>query len=282
MRTLFLVVVFVLISAGVYAQGGSEKPKPGWHNTATGNMSFTQNAFDNWAQGGENSWSWQTDINSSAIHEQEKYQWSSAGKLSFGNTRVDKQDSRKSADELRLETVLTYRQNLYINPYVAANALTQLTKGYDYSTANKIEISNFIDPGYFSQSAGIGYQPRKEVKTRLGAAMRETVTRDHPVPFADKPGTAKIEKTKAEFGGESVTDLNTRLGENLVLTSNLALFFNGKRVNETDVNWDNVFTSKISKYINVNFNVKMLYDRNVSKKRQLKQVLAVGLSYVLF
>ncbi|RKY84956.1 hypothetical protein DRP98_03865, partial [candidate division KSB1 bacterium] len=63
-----------------------------------------------------------------------------------------------------------------------------------------------------------------------------------------------------------------------IFTSKLELFSGLKALDETDVNWDNVFTAKISKYFNVNFNVKLFYDKDISKQRQLKQSLAMGLT----
>jgi cytochrome c oxidase assembly protein Cox11 len=48
-----------------------------------------------------------------------------------------------------------------------------------------------------------------------------------------------------------------------------------------DVNWDNMFSSKISNLLSVSLNVRMFYDKDISSKRQLKQVLALGLSYAL-
>jgi len=45
------------------------------------------------------------------------------------------------------------------------------------------------------------------------------------------------------------------------------------------VNWDNIFTAKLTQYININFNITLFYDRDTSVKRQLKQSLALGLTY---
>jgi hypothetical protein len=37
----------------------------------------------------------------------------------------------------------------------------------------------------------------------------------------------------------------------------------------------------VDKYVDVTLNIKMVYDKDVSKKRQLKQALALGLTYSL-
>ena len=88
-----------------------------------------------------------------------------------------------------------------------------------------------------------------------------------------------MEKTRIEYGAESVTDLEYKVSENILFKSKLEMFSNLVALNEVDVNWDNLVTAKVSEYINVSFNLNLFYDRNISKSRQLKQTLAVGLSY---
>ena len=275
--------VFVfMLSLNVFAQEEKkEEPKYGWQNEVVTGLNLTQNSFDNWSQGGENSLAWQFNFNAKFINDQKKYNWSNTGKLQFGRTKVGDQDSRKSIDEIKLESVYTYKMSLYVNPYISASAQTQLMKGYKYTDTTNFVVSNFFDPAYFIQSAGIGFAPNETVKTRLGAALKETVTRDYPVPYADDPDTPEIEKTKVEPGMESVTGVNVSLAKNILFTSNLQLFSNMKAFNEIDVNWDNLLVAKVNDYINVNFNVKLFYDRDISTKRQLMQSLALGLTYTL-
>ncbi|MFC2088824.1 DUF3078 domain-containing protein, partial [Calditrichota bacterium] len=255
------------------------KPEYGWKKEVVGNLNFTQNKFDNWAQGGEDSWSWQLDLNAKFENDQELYNWANTGKFSFGQAKIGDADSRKAADELKLESVYTYKFNNIINPYVALTAKTQIAKGYQYTDTGKFAISDLLDPGYFTQSIGIGYKPNETIKTRFGAAIKETVADKYG--YADDPETTKLEKTRTEYGAESVTDLDLKLSENILFKSKLEMFSTLDAINEVDVNWDNMFTAKVSEYINVSFNLNLFYDRDISNSRQLKQTLAVGLSYNL-
>ena len=54
------IILFTFLVAGIlYAQDEAEekkKPEYGWQNSVVANLSITQNQFDNWSQGGENSW----------------------------------------------------------------------------------------------------------------------------------------------------------------------------------------------------------------------------------
>ena len=166
-----------------------------------------------------------------------------------------------------------------MNPFVAITAKTQLAKGYSYDVSPKVAVADFFDPGYVTESIGLGYNRGDGFKTRFGAALKHTFTSDFPVPYADDPSTAEIEDTKSEFGAESVTDFSIKLSETILFTSKLEMFSNLESLNEIDINWDNLFSAKLTEYIAVSFNIKLFYDRNISIRRQLRQTLAAGLTY---
>jgi len=260
----------------------TEEPKYGWQKEMIVGINLTQTSFDNYVHGGENSMAWQLNYAYKFVNDQEKSNWANSGKLNYGMIKIGNDETKKSIDEIKLETVYTYKLGINLDPYVAATGETQFAPGYDYSLDPKFQVSNFADPLYFRESAGFGYKPRDEIITRLGFAMKQTITNDYPVPFADDPETTAIEKTKNEYGLESVTDLDVNITENSNLKSKLELFSNLKAFDQIDVNWDTILTAKVSQYINLNFNVKLLYDKDISKKRQLKQALAVGISYNFF
>ena len=284
LRKLFVLISLlsftILLNLPLHAQEAEKQAAEyGWQKGLVGNLNLTQTQFDNWTQGGENAFAWQLNINGKALRDEEKYKWDNSGKVSYGQTKLADIEARKSVDEIKLESVFTYLLGVYVNPYVAASVETQFTTGYEYGEDSKTDVSAFLDPGYFSQSVGLGYEPVKEFKTRLGFALHETITSDHPVPYTDDPDTDEVEKTKVEPGLESVTDFSKSLIGNILLTSKLEIFSNLKGVDQVDVKWDNIFSAKMSRYIDVNFNIKFLYDRDSSEKRQLKQALAVGLTY---
>lgn len=284
MRRYFIypLIVFLYVTVSqTYAQDTkAEKPKYGWQKVMVGNLNLTQTTFDNWVQGGENTFTWQLSVNFKFVNDQEKYNWANAGKFAYGSSKIGDQGSRKSTDEIKLESVYTRKLGIFVNPYVGATGETQFAAGYNYTTDPKIQISAFFDPAYFRESLGIGYSRGELIKTRLGVAFKQTITSDYPIPYADDPETTdKVEKTKSEIGAESVSDLSWKVAENSLLTSKLELFSNLNAFNEIDVNWDNIFSTKISKYFNINFNFKLLYDRDISKKRQIKQAFAFGITY---
>ena len=275
-QLILIVILFFTFAIGQETE--EKKPEYGWKNEGVAGLNFTQNKFDNWSQGGEDSWSWQLDINAKFENDQVKYNWSNSIKISYGKTKVGDASARKAADEIKLESVYTYKLGHYVNPYAAVTGLTQFTDGYDYSSDPKVKISGFMDPGYFTQSAGIGIEPNTHIKTRLGAALKETITNSDTAAIIFADG----EDTRVEYGAESVTDINYKFNEILLYTSKLELFSNLNRIDEIDVTWDNLVSAKLTKYITASLNVKLFYDKDISERRQLKQTLAVGLSYNLF
>jgi hypothetical protein len=271
--------IFTLAGVGVVCGSEEEETPMGWKNELVGALNLTHASFDNWAQGGEDAFGWQVALNGTFTHFAPKHEWANSLKLAYGTTKVGDQDARKSVDEIKLESVYTYKAGAFVDPYVAATAATQFAEGYVYSDTAKTAVSGFLDPGYFTQSVGIRRAYRDIVATRLGAAAKETITDKFPVPYTDDPETDEIEDTKTEVGAESVTDLNLKLSTNILFTSKLALFSNLEASNEIDVDWDNLLTLKVEEYLNVNLNVRIFYDRDVSTSRQIKESLAIGLTY---
>lgn len=274
-----IILSLVVISGIAFSQdtGAEEEKAPdyGWNNDVLFNFSFTQNSFDNWSQGGESSWAWQTDLLAKFINDQENYNWANSGKLSYGKAKLGDLDARKAADEIKIESVFTYKmgKSMHVNPYISVTGLTQFVAGYEYNDTSSVEISNFMDPGYFTQSAGVGYTKGDNFKTRLGVAFKQTITDK----FADR--YALGETFRSEYGMESATDFTWPLAETLTYTGKLLLFSNMKRFDEIDVDWDNVFVGKITDLLNATLTIRLFYDRDISTKRQLRQALAVGISY---
>lgn len=285
MRSILLIIV-ALIAVNANAQpADTAKVKKPWTHNVVGGLNLTQVSFsDTWAQGGENALAYATSLFGKSVQDQPKTNWATSYKFAFGQTKLGDQGIRKTDDKIDIESNLTYKMGTYINPYVAATLKTQFAKGYEYSknaqgkTVEK-QVSQFFDPGYLTQSAGLGYQPIPQIKTRLGAALREVITSDFNT-YADNPATKAIEKTKVEGGLESVTEATWQMHPNLLFTGKLELFDAFKNFDIIIMRSDNTLAAKVSKYVTVNFNVQLLKEPPVRRgKIQRKQTLAVGLSY---
>lgn len=257
------------------------KPAHGWKHSLAGALGLTQVAFKDWRQGGEGAVAWAFTVDGRSTNDQAKTNWSNAYKFAFGQTKTGKQDARKTDDRIDLETILTYNMDLYVNPYMAVTLKTQFARGYKYDEhGGRTPVSQFFDPANLTQSAGLGYQPVAQVKTRIGVAVREILTHKFPA-YADDPQTQdKIEKTRVDGGLESVTDLEWKPGANLLLRSRVELFAPFKDVGQTAARSDNTFAVKMGKYVSVGLSVQVVNDPAASPRTQIKEAITLGLSYV--
>ncbi|MBD3225904.1 MAG: DUF3078 domain-containing protein [Caldithrix sp.] len=277
MRNIWIVFcIFAALNGPMMASAVKEKPKnfQGWKKELLGNLNFTQNSFDNWAQGGENSWSWQVEMNAKAEYKTKRFNWSNSGKFSYGRSKVSGADSRKAADEIKIESVFTQKMGIYVNPYASFSGLTQSSRGYKYtSDTSKKAISDFFDPAYFVQSFGLGYEYNDLFKIRLGGSIKETITNRFAEMYAEG------QNFRVEFGSELVSDVRYKINSTMKYTSKLELFSNLTRFEAIDVNWDHLISAKVAEFVQVSFNFNLFYDRDVTAKRQFKQTLAAGLRY---
>ena len=281
---LFLLAgLMVVLSSPTIAQEAKEDSVVyGWKNQVVPGLNLTQASFDNWEQGGENTLAWQLKMDMNLTNDQEKFIWVNNGKFTLGFAKVGDDEAKKSADLIDLESVYTRELGKYLSPFVAVTGKTQFAAGFQFEGDTKTKVSKFLDPGYFTQSLGLGYiSEDKKFKSRLGFVVKETVTSDFPMPYADDPETTKVEKTKVEPGIISVTNLKKQFNEDVIFTSKLDIFTDLEAFNRTDMTWENNLTLKVAKYINVSVELVLFYDRDITRKLQIKQVLAVGFTYTL-
>ena len=278
-----ILVLMLLAVVGLFASGAcaQELPATGpWRHSIVGGLALAQIVYKDWAKGGEDALAWTSTLDGKSVNDLPRTNWSNTYKLAFGQTKLGKGDIRKTDDKIDLETLLTYKIGIHVNPYAAATMKTQFAKGYEYDEAGEeIAVSKFFDPAYLTQSAGLGYQPVPQIRTRLGAAIREIITSEFN-SYSDDPDTDEIEKIKVDGGLESVTDLEWHLKENLLFMSRLELFAVLTEPRDLAIRNDNTLAIKVSKNISVNLNVLVVKDKTLSEKTQIKETLTLVLSYI--
>ncbi len=281
MKTILLSMVMLFTSI-LYAQTDTTSSLQPWNHSVVAGLNLTQVAFTDWAQGGENALAWTILLDGKSNKQFDSLLWSNTYKMAFGQTRLGSQGLRKTNDNIDFESILTYKLGTIINPYFAVTMKSQFAPGFIYDNiGTETQVSAFFDPGYLTQSLGAGYQPMNEVKTRFGVGLREIITSTYN-QYADDPTTTELEKTRLEGGLEWVTDVSWQLEDNLLFTSKIELFSPLKNFEETVFRSDNTLTAKISKYITTTVNLQLLNDKKVNPYTQIKETIAIGLSYTIF
>jgi hypothetical protein len=282
---IFLVLSFFVIIAGIsWFEESCEAEEDEWGafemtRRVVGALNITQNSFSNWAAGGENSLAYALSLKSKFQNNQPKWIWIATGDFDFGQTKQGTDPIKKTVDKIEINGNYTYKLGKYVNPYAAAGLLTQFTTGYDYSqtdtAGNFVPKSGFLDPLYLTQSAGAGFFIKPNLKTRLGLGFKETIADKYRDTYSGG------KRFKFETGIESVTDYETKLQENLLYVTKLSLFSSFAHLTTVDMNWENTLSAKVSEYVSVNLYLIFFYDKDISNKLQIKEILAIGFTYTM-
>jgi len=105
--------------------------------------------------------------------------------------------------------------------------------------------------------------------------MRDTV-RFNQTNF----GISQSKKSKKELGAYVKSIFKIDFSEKINMENKVNLFINylGKR-EALDVDYEMTLNMKINRLITTNINAHLVYDRDMSKKIQLKENLSVGMQY---
>lgn len=278
-----LVTLLLVFTATTFAQDTTQITPPLWGHTLVAALTVTQVALSDWQQGGENVLSYTVGTNGKSELNTPSSKWTTSYKLAFGQAKLGARSLRKTDDKIELESVFAYKLGGYVDPYVATTVKTQFARGftYDKRTDAATAVSDFFDPAYITQSVGAGVQFLPELKTRFGFALREVVTSSFP-QYSDDPSTSEIERIRIDGGLESVTNVDWKIEENILLTSQIELFSPLKRLAEFTVRSTTTLAAKVSRYISANLSLQIINDKRVTPRTQIRETLGIGLSYTLF
>jgi len=242
-------------------------------------VSISQAYFSNWAAGGESSFAWQVNLDAGIDREDDGTRWVNDIYTKYGMASIGTGRMRKTVDEIRIESLFAFKIYGVIEPFISVKGYTQMTPGYEYADdGTATEVSKFMDPGYFRQSFGIKFQPADWYKSRLGGALKQTLTDLFTARYAgDSP-----DKFKNELGTDWINEFNFKVGEVMNIVSKVDIFFNFKALDETDVDWDTSVVFAITDYLNTTISFTLVYDADVIKKAQIKESLSLGVAYNFF
>ena len=198
-------------------------------------------------------------------------------------------------DRIRLASLHTWKLGKLLDPYAGVEARTQFAKGYVYTASgDEILVSKFANPLELTQRLGGGRVLAQGLVTRLGVAFNEYIVTDDYYALIDTAGVLlrytddietldELEKFRLDTGIESLTDYERSFeNDRYKVKSMLKLFSKFEDPSRVKVEWTSKFTANLISFVNVMLETEVLYDEEIVKRTQLKEIFSIGLSKTFF
>lgn len=286
--------------------------KTGWKVGGVTGFNLAQTELENWAAGGQESFTINGLLSVFAKYKKNKSAWDNSLDIGYGIMRQGDEKKFFKTDD-KIDFVSKYGREAVKNFYYAAllNFKTQLNKGFKYPNDSDV-ISNFLAPAYIVLAVGMDYKPNNYISAFVAPVTGKiTIVNNQDLANVGSYGVdagtydtisktyiKKGKKIKNEFGGYvriifSKNDFKSPIMKNVSITTKIDLFSNyAKDPQNIDVSWETQIAMKVNKYITVNFNTHLLYDHDIKipstangekieigPRTQFKEILGVGLSY---
>ncbi len=282
----FLFVCFISLKP-VYAET--------WLLKLDANITLNQAVYsDNWTGGEVGSIAWTSNL--LAIAEKQlhaKLNNRNTLKLSFGQTYSQDKDTDewiaplKSTDLIDFETLFRFSLGAFADPYIAGRLESQF---YDDRDPN---AGNFFDPVEFTEGFGVLRvlidKDDRLLTARAGLALKQQIDRGVLDTLLQMRGT----ESRNYAGNEFVTEFGIPLAGDLLSFNSKFMVFKALFSSEAsaaagqeqtswqqpDMDWENILTAHITKYVMVNLYLKLLYDKEVDPDLRFKQTLSLGFTF---
>jgi hypothetical protein len=275
---LFTVCVFFIGADLIHASNDSTAVNP-WKLGWIGTLNGSQASYRNWSQGGVNTVAVTGGTRFTAKYAQDRFVLDHSTSLKYGRARLNGNVGRKTDDEIRIRNQVSRQfDNPHYSLITQIHFDTQFYEGYDRAYANI--ISKFMAPAYITETVGFAYTPEKNLQFNAGLSLKQTIVADTLLSprYGLKDGT--------NFRNEGGVSLGFRVSRqvmtNVSYSGSADTFTNLLRpVSSTVVKMNNDLVGKINNYLTTNIQFAVIFDDNVTKKLQVKQVLSVGFSYTI-
>jgi hypothetical protein len=271
-------------------------------------LDVSQIAFVNWNAGGNSSVAGlvkglftrkRSDINS---------EWQNELSFRYGLNKQEKEDLRKSDDEVRLTSSFGYRKDTLSNWYYSAkfNFNTQFSNGYRYPDNTK-PISRAFAPAYTFLGIGANYLLKKNKFDAYISplTLKSTFVFDQTLANQGAFGVEKAvydtegniltqgKNTRTEFGFLVTNYYKSEVMKNITMENRLSLYSDYiHNFGNIDVEWRLQFDLVVNQYIKTNIGLHMIYDDDVKTSEkvngetvikgarlQLRESIGIGLVY---
>lgn len=301
-------VAFLLVNASIKAQitdaeatlkTKSTLTEDKWIKGVSTGLNMSQTALINWAAGGQESYSVNAYLNAFANLKKGKLAWDNSLNVGYGVLKQKNTAYYMKTDD-KIDLLSKVGMEAFKNFYYAGllNFKTQMDEGYKYPDVTA-EISRFLAPAYLTAAIGLDYKPNAYFSAFFAPFTgKMTIVNDDVLSGLGAFGVEPGKKSRSEFGGYtrfiySKNDFKSEILKNVALTSKIDLFSNYlNKPENVDVNWENIISMKVNKYISVNLNTHLIFDDDIKfdelqpdgvtikkiTKVQFKEIFGAGIS----
>jgi hypothetical protein len=280
-------------SSRTISKNTADTSKRAWKTGGTFNLNVNQGALSNWAAGGDKfSLSLTSLLNLFAHYKVGRHSWDNSLDLAYGMVNTTSLGQRKSDD--RIDLVSKYGYELDKKWYLSSllNFRSQFTKGYAYPTdSTKVLTSNFMSPAYVVLSIGMDYKPVDGFSLFMSPiTARWVIVQNDSLASVGAFGVDSGQHVKMELGAYASVNWNKNITPTTNYRTRLELFSNYRHDPfNVDIFWTNIVAVKVTKLINMNLSVDLIYDNDVKTVKadgkaggataQIKELLGVGFVY---
>ena len=264
-----------------------QKPKF-WTKKGDGYLQFMQNfVSDNWYKGGESNYSMVGALTLEAnYYNRNKWRWDNKleMKLGFMHTRSDSVHKFKSNEDLIRYTSkvgLEAAKNWYYTLQLLA--YTQFTRGLKANDLNT--YSDFMSPFNLNLGLGMDYKVATKDKRLTGTVNLSPLAVNYRyvdrLDLATSYGLDEGKHSLVDFGSQVTADVTWKINDVVSWKSRLYAFTSYKRA---EIEWENTFTLRVSKYISANLFLFPRFDDSGVKDDdlgylQFKEYSSIGFTY---
>jgi hypothetical protein len=257
----------------------------GWKLSGTLILNLNQGTLSNWVAGGEQNVLGINSIFNYGINFRHgKNTWDNYFDLALGFQNATSFGKfRKIDDRIDITTKYGHQINHHLYAGLLANFNTQSLAGYDYSVEPNKKISNFLTPGKVILSPGLDLKTKNRFSLFVSPiTVRWILKNDQDFFNVAKFGVDSARKGNTEIGSFITAKFSASFTKWASYRGRLDLFSNYKRNPENvDVLMNNLLTMKFTKILATNISLDLVYDDDVKKRLQLKEILGVGLTVKL-
>jgi hypothetical protein len=256
-----------------------------WRKTLTFGVNVNQVAFsNNWSGGGVSSIALGTSFDFKAEYNKAPFSYTTELILLYGISKNKGQTSRKTNDRIFYDNKIATQLSKKWYFFGSLSFESQFGAGYQYAAdgSDPLLISNFMAPGYLTESIGFEYKPVKYIDIRLGTGTaRQTFVVDTTI-YHNIPGNYGVTPGSTfhnDLAFQAVSSINKDIATNKNLQARYALFIPYNNFSHITHRLDATLIAKVNRLINVTINGTILYDITTNQSVQASQGLALGIIY---